>query len=441
MSATAGVAPERRNGAPLSPLHRWSTALLYALTLAGYPLVATLPIVLGMPSRAISVTFRAGYLALSIAVLAGNLKRSRIYVGVALLPLGAFWLLYTLRLASDLVFFPVAAKLPAAEYFAWAYGTCFIPMLAFLTRPDDRTLDLAAKVSVAAAILACVVALYSNYLALLSGMSDTFATGRLGTDTLNTIELGYLGAVTVLLVTFGFLRWRGLLLRGALLVAVAVALFIVGAAASRGPILALAIIGLLALGNWMRGKSLPKIAWATALAALALALALGGLTLIEERLGFRGATRLSSVQSLGSEQSGEVHLSLAADAWSEFLDHPLLGVGVDEQRSRDYPHNVLLESFMATGFVGGIAFCGVLLASMMAVVSLLSDRGGQWLALVYLLVVLAALAAGALYLSGSMWCFGAAVIAVSRDKRLREQKAHSARLRSVSAAGSTVRRD
>jgi hypothetical protein len=397
--------------------HRWSTAILYALTVAGYPLIASLPIVLGIPSRAASIPFRAGYLALSILVVGQNLSRNRMYFGRAWFPLGLFWMFYSLRLASDLVFFPVAVKLPPAEYFAWAYGGCFIPMLAFLSSPDTRTLKLAMKMCVAAAILASIVALYSNYVALLSGRSDTFGTGRLGTDTLATIELGYLGAVTALLAAFGIVRWRGNLLRIVLLTAVVLGLFIVGAAASRGPILALAVIAVAALGAWMRGRPRKQVVAAASVAVVVAALFLGGLNLIEEQLGFRGATRLSSVQSIQSEKSGEEHLKFASNAWDQFLDHPLLGSAVDEQRSKDYPHNVLLESFMATGIGGGLAFSGVLLVSLLAALRVLRSRETGWIALVYLLLLLAALTSGALYLAGGMWCFAAAVIAISRDRR------------------------
>jgi hypothetical protein len=410
----------------VSPIHRWSTATLYALTVAGYPLIATLPIVLGLPSRTVSIPYRAGYFALALFVLAQNIRRNRVYFGPAWLPLGLFWLLYTFRLASDLVFFPITVKLPPLEYFAWAFGSCVVPMLAFFSRPDDRTLELAVKTSAIAASLACLLALYSSYLALLSGMSDTFATGRLGTETLPTIEFGYLGAVTILLAAWGIFRWRATLVRFFLVIAIVIALFMVGAAASRGPILALGIIDVGSLEMRMRGKSLRSVTGATILTLFAAVLLLGGLTLLEQEFGFRGATRLSSVESIQSEQSGEEHLRLAAGAWSDFLDHPVLGSAVDEQRSHDYPHNVLIESFMATGTVGGLAFSAVLLAGLAAALRLLDDQTGGWVALVYLLLLFAALTSGALYLAGGMWCFGCAVTAVGSDRRLRTQGSRSA---------------
>ena len=124
--------------------YRWSTAVLYALTLTGYPIISFIPTVMGVPSRMASIPFRAGYLVLATIVLLQNIRWRRVYYGPVWFPLGIFWLLYLMRLATDTVFSPIHLMLPPIEYFEWALGTCLIPMMSFLSAPDDETLELAA---------------------------------------------------------------------------------------------------------------------------------------------------------------------------------------------------------------------------------------------------------------------------------------------------------
>ena len=48
--------------------------------------------------------------------------------------------------------------------------------------------------------------------------------------------------------------------------------------------------------------------------------------------------------------------NLVRDAWHEYLDHPWLGSSIVEKKSLFYPHNAIVEAFMATGTFGGAAF-------------------------------------------------------------------------------------
>src|SRR5262245_18075032 len=58
---------------------RWDVAILYALAVAGYALVAGLPLLFGTDSRATAVPFRAIVLALSLWALFRSVARKELY--------------------------------------------------------------------------------------------------------------------------------------------------------------------------------------------------------------------------------------------------------------------------------------------------------------------------------------------------------------------------
>src|SRR5436309_88959 len=126
-------------------MRRIDVAVLYALTVAGYPVVSALPTFAGVDSHPASLIFRVLYFVLAATAIVGNLRRGGLYAGVAWLPFSIFWILYVGRMMWDIVFNPVPLSLSGSDYFIWAFGACLIPMIAFLAAYDDPTLDLAAS--------------------------------------------------------------------------------------------------------------------------------------------------------------------------------------------------------------------------------------------------------------------------------------------------------
>ena len=67
-----------------------------------------------------------------------------------------------------------------------------------------------------------------------------------------------------------------------------------------------------------------------------------------------------------------------------------------------YPHNLVLEAFMATGIAGGIAYLVLICFMLLACFRLLSrSKGYEWLALIAIYYLVAA------QFSGSHWSFNA----------------------------------
>jgi hypothetical protein len=93
---------------------------------------------------------------------------------------------------------------------------------------------------------------------------------------------------------------------------------------------------------------------------------------------------------------------LARDAWHEYLENPIV-----ERRSLAYPHNCVVEAFMATGTFGGAIFVLMLLMAIYRAINLTRlDVAMSWISRCFFQQLIAAMFSGGLYgnaaLSGMM---------------------------------------
>jgi O-antigen ligase len=99
----------------------------------------------------------------------------------------------------------------------------------------------------------------------------------------------------------------------------------------------------------------------------------------------------------------------------QFITHPIFGDSILEKTTGFYPHNLVLEGFMATGLIGGISLLVWILGVALCSLRLLS-RGGEsgWIALLSLQYLIGAMFSGGTWQQASMWGFGAASIALAQ---------------------------
>ncbi|HSK19871.1 MAG TPA: O-antigen ligase family protein [Longimicrobiales bacterium] len=397
----------------VEPWSRRAVALLYAAVIAGYPLVSGLPLVLGVDSRVASVPFRAFVLLYSIALFVGvSIVHRRAYRGLYWIPFILFWVLYIVRLFLDIVFLPVTLRLTPAEYFAYSLGMCMITGIVMLMRVDDDTLRLAFRATFGAVVISCLTALYLNVAAILSGDLSSLQNMRLQSETLNPVGLGNLGVSLMLLSMFMLLHRlpRSVLATLALLALVLIGLATTGMAASRGPVLAFVLA--LPVLVWL---GIRRGAWvrALALAGAVIVTGISAAVYIQQTLGFGIISRISSALDFGSDESSNVRVALYRGAWDQFVHNPILGSSLDERISTFHPHNPWIESFMATGFLGGTAFSLLLLAAFIGALRILRDMPEHgWLPLLFGQYTLHGLLSGALYLSADMWGLMSAMVAI-----------------------------
>jgi hypothetical protein len=378
-----------------------SQALTFALSAAGYPLVAVVGLAAGYPSRQISIGLRALIVALACWVCWRASVQGKWYRGAWLLPLAGFWTIYIGRLLADTAVFPATLGKAYSEYWLFGIGACFVPMLACLVLPSRATLRLAHRVTWVLMFAATSAVLLSNVLNPALQFQFAYDTGRFALENLDPISFGHLGVSLALLSAHGLVdRSRGiprvLLVMGGLVGLLGTAL-----SASRGPMISL-VAGALVLA--FVGFGAASGIRTLALIAGVSALVVWGGNVIERELGFRAVSRVASREGLLQDEAADYRVVAARDAWRQFADHPLLGSSLDERNSANYPHNVLLESFMAGGVFAGTLFALILGGVLLRGLQFARARPATaWIVLLLVQYVVAAQFSGALYTNALMW--------------------------------------
>jgi hypothetical protein len=105
-------------------------------------------------------------------------------------------------------------------------------------------------------------------------------------------------------------------------------------------------------------------------------------------------------------------------AWDQFASHPWLGDAVVERTTRSYPHNMFLEAGMSIGVVG--LTCMAAFATTALAAAVRSFRAGwefAWLAVVYLIHLVASVVSGSIIFSYPFWAAAIAVLVADRVRR------------------------
>lgn len=377
-----------------------AASVAIALNLFGFQVLSYVPNISAYDSRLITIPFRAAMLALSLLliVLAFHNRQVRPRLSLAVFLVSAFWSLYILRIILDTVIAPQLLEHPPAEYALYAVGVSLPTLLAFLLIREAYFYKYAFGLCILLVAVACALALFSI------ATEGLVPLMRATTNPLmNPITLGHTGTSAILLGLFSALNLRrerpskirllpsaGLVLAGLL-----VLLF----SASKGPLLAAVVLVPVVLLLAVRGGTKAPVA---ALLVLALVATPFAYSYVEEQ-GLRLEMYLS-LEAITGGTSTLGRLSLYEGAWNQFIRNPVLGSSLVERTWLTYPHNAVLEAFMATGIAGGLAFTlAVLLGIVRAFQIMRYNPEMSWLSLLFLQAVIAHMLSSSLYFAPWLW--------------------------------------
>ncbi|WP_150121347.1 O-antigen ligase family protein, partial [Sulfitobacter sp. HI0023] len=338
-------------------------------------------------------------------------RNIRIHHSLALCLFLAFWAAYFSRLYISLHILGEPTTFPASHYWIWSVGATFIPSLAVLTSYKPVFAESLHR------SFSCVAPFATAVLLAAGGTTITTLSGELAdhnrwnTDSLNPISMGHIGVTTFLLgVSLFFNGVSDFKHRNRVLLA----FFAIGLGAlltiyanSRGPLVALvAALGLMLVAGVQKRRT-----WWLVF-AMGLASAFAWRTIAEVLFANDGIfDRISAIQA-GNDLSSIYRMISFAGAWDQFTQNPIFGNAIEEQRTQYYPHNVLLESLMATGLIGSIPFIGITVLALYSAWRILRRGAGDlWIGLLTVQYITAHQFSGALYNSTTMWMTIALAIA------------------------------
>jgi len=396
---------------------------MYTLAIAGYPCSALVRAYWGrgFQSALVSGVVRGLILLVVAYVLIAQTHRGRlVYKGAWLRPLALFWFLYLCRMVFDIYIadrsYGATAYTGEVSPVFYALLVTLCPMFGFLVRPSERELRLAATCSVALLAVVCVSTSLME-----QSRHFLIATGRLGLAELNPISLGQCGTTLVVLSLHLMLTSarRGRII--SICLGIGCCLFgsytIIGSG-SRGPVVSLAA-AVAALAWWMtRNLSLRRISTLglAAGALVAIGIAVFGMDLPAVKPAIEHGTDMligrTEADIVQGEQYSRSRVTRAAI--TQFMENPIFGSGMAEQETGDYPHNLWIEAFMATGVVGGVAMLVVTLEALKACMLVIkTQRQGAWVGLIFLQYLVAGLFSGAIWGSTAFWCFAVGTVSLA----------------------------
>lgn len=370
-----------------SHITRW----LFALSAAGYAIVALIALGLGVESRTFAVAMRISVVLLSVGALALFTRESSSSRPSSVLII--FLILYLARLIWDVPRFE-----ETTDHLQFYCAVILLPVFSSSILANNWEDYPSARTSLTVGLAGCLLVVLASLLGFSDWRSTTVNSGgRFSYDVLDPITVGNIGAATSIagwcVYRISRSPWS--------LIGVFAGLVCLAMGLSRGPIIAFVACVLVYL--WIAGR-----VWMLLVAsAVAIFFALTGyLDVVFETL------RLGDLQG---DVSANVRLLVLMSSIDQFLSSPIWGAGHVDNVTGLYPHNVFVESALALGVVGLGMAAFLVLRSLQ--IGLWRARSGEvfiFLNLVYWVVE--AQFSGAIWSNVMLW-MSMSIIICSRPPR------------------------
>lgn len=392
-----------------------------------YPIGAGFVLLGKLPSTPTNIAIRSVCTVSALYLIALWLlnHRHRLQLQVAVWFVLGFWVMYTLRIFHDLAVGITFASYSTATVVGITFGNILLPVVAvFLWArhiPFQKVpivlvwLFALANITVTTSLiiqnggLDLGLFLYRPHLKSLSDQQTGSAA------ILNPIQIGYYGELLALAAIY-FLSFRKdsrKLLFTALLL---LGLFNLVLGASRGPFLNFLISGFVMLSyRFIRSRS--KVVFFAKVVAIALVVGSTAVYLVGNNFkaeDFSMFNRVNKFLNERKESKKEYRDYQFLSAWNDFLDSPVIGKQFVGTYDNFYPHNIIVEIFMATGILGALLFYSFFIPLLLKLRRIYLRHSGP---AVFLLVIFTAtfmgtMFSGALFQSVDLWILIALLLCI-----------------------------
>ena len=349
----------------VTKLDRTLWCVLFGVGLIGFLTVLFFAVLAYIPSRTVTVPYRAGFLILSLAVIGiAFIRNQKFYEGWLWWPLLFFFFSYSLRIIYDGYLSHAFLPMPPNELLLMAFGACLIPSIAFMRRMPLNAAWAGfwgfITVGVGGALMSSFL-----YRDLFAGEVGRLRGGAFVGEYVGISPLGiaYMGsALTVVgLALLVLPKSYSLIYRRILpLVLAGVGVYPMMIGASRGPLIAIIVCSLLLFVARLRERQMKN--------ALFVGIVLCGLgagfVLVAQEIGSVAVDRFIGIRTdIAAGTGAAARLYIWESAVRGFLSSPLLGASLTVP-GQVHPHNFIVEAFLATGVLGGTCFTILLIAGI-----------------------------------------------------------------------------
>lgn len=387
--------------------------LVLLWSILGYPfVVATTTLFPNFDNQQVSVFFRAIVFATSsIGILAYLINRKLGRLSFPLFLFLLFWGAYFAKLAISLHVNGEPASREPWVFWIWSIGTCFIPALFIYLATNLRAVARMSTPAMAAGCASIIILLVFGGTSYVTSGGSAIDLKRWNVEALNPISMGHLGATTALIgIATMFGPVPRLLVRALSFASLVLGTMLLIYANSRGPIVALGFaVSFLVFAN---ARNRIGLAAASSLLAGSAYLSIARADFLFSQYGI-----VSRFLTIAGQQDAAVSSRLRSytGALNQFYSSPVFGDGIEERFTQFYPHNVVLEAFMATGLSGGIPFLMLAIITVYSSWRLVRDsKKAAWLGLLAIQYLIGAQFSGAIYQSWTMWALVMASVSVAR---------------------------
>ncbi len=336
--------------------------VLVALLACGYPIVAFVTTMAGVLSTPVTIGYRFVMLLLSLLIILIPIFKNSFYFDKYFSFLLIFWFIFGCRLIWDISIFDIPRdKLHTPFYiYSYAFGNCFLPMLAVAVLPKKVDLKFIANLIygllIVQSILVATYLIGENGLSIKVMLQRQAIEGLKGkTNVINPITISKIGGSLFLFSSAMLLcikqNFRVRLLH---FLSIILGLYLLVGGSSRGPFIFTFICLLFILFYYFSNTDFGgKIKLLTILFTV-----ICGLFIYFNSIGlqYKDIGVLDRIERTTKQKKTDIREKMWKNAFDQFKSNPILGNSYREEHYYFYPHNVFLESLMATGIIGSIFF-------------------------------------------------------------------------------------
>lgn len=375
--------------------------IIFVMILIGYPISVAITTIFGMDDNFISITYRLIVLVAASVLLFLSWYQYGLKINYKILIGASFIIFYVGRMLLEWVGNSGDAKFDWSDFWLFLLLVCLVPALPYVWEKNIPDESSTPYLIIIFGIIGLVLNFYLNFHVGNLSLKDQLFSGRLENERLNPITYGHIGVSTAVVGLWAVIIKKKINILTILGVSIGVLGII--ASGSRSPFISLIICVLVILMKFRFRANKFSISLIATFLTVSI---LFGLFVDFDNIYIFSRAKTSMFEDDARSQ-------IFSDAYHAFLDHPFLGTGY---LFDTYPHNIVLEAFMATGILGGILMITILLIGIVASLSILKNKNFSWISLLFIQYLILSMVSGSIYYSNILWMLWVCVVSVSANR-------------------------